>query len=192
MADARPDREREEGGGLGPRLRAARAAKSLSLAAVAEQTGLTKGFLSQLERRLTQASVASLTRICAALEVSVAAVLDPLPPGPVAPARAPELLFGGHGVRDRLLTPAGFPGFQVLHSTVAPGGHNPGEVPRVPGESHLVLVLRGSFVVELDGVAQRLCAGDSLTFRGSSHYAWSNPSADTACELVWVLAPPQL
>ena len=180
--------------GLGRRLRAARQARGISLAALAGQTGLTKGFLSQLERGLSQASVASLTRICAALEVAPGAMLDPLPAGPVSPAEAPELSFGGEGARDRLLTPAGFPGIQVLHATVQPGGHSPGAGAGTgrPEESHFLLVLRGTFTLQLNGTAVQLSAGQSITFRGTDSYSWANLSADTPCEVLWVLSPPAI
>ncbi len=177
---------------LGERLRATRQATGLSLAALAAQTGLTKGFLSQLERGLSQASVASLSRICAALRVSPSALLDPLPPGPVTPSEAPELSFGGQKARDRLLTPAGFPGFQVLHATVEPGGHNPGTGPRPPDQSHFVIVLSGEFVITLNGTDQRLATGQSITFRGTDRYSWANPSTHTPCEVLWVLSPSEI
>jgi transcriptional regulator with XRE-family HTH domain len=180
------------GAGLGQRLRAARQARGISLASLAGQTGLTKGFLSQLERGLSQASVASLTRICAALEIAPGAMLDPLPEGPVSPAEAPELSFGGEGARDRLLTPAGFPGIQVLHATVQPGGHNAGTGTSRPEESHFLLVLRGTFTLQLNGTPVPLSAGKSITFRGTDSYSWANLSADTPCEVLWVLSPPAI
>ena len=52
---------------IGAQLRAARHASRKSMAEVAEQSGLTKGFLSKLERDLTSVSVASLMRLCDAL-----------------------------------------------------------------------------------------------------------------------------
>jgi transcriptional regulator with XRE-family HTH domain len=177
---------------LGQRLRAARQARSISLAALASQTGLTKGFLSQLERGLSQASVASLARLCAALRVPPSALLDPLPQGPITPADAPEISFGGQKARDRLLTPAGFPGFQVLHAIVQPGGHNPGTGPREPDQSHFVIVLRGQFIITLNGTVQQLSTGQSITFRGTDSYSWANPSTDALCELLWVLSPPEI
>ena len=39
------------------------------MAEVAEQSGLTKGFVSKLERDLANVSVASLIRLCAALDI---------------------------------------------------------------------------------------------------------------------------
>ncbi len=57
------------GAQLGERLRALRQERGLSIAQVAQSTGLTKGFLSQLERNLTSVSLAALARICSALGV---------------------------------------------------------------------------------------------------------------------------
>ena len=51
--DAVPDGTR-----IGAQLRAARLAARMSMAEVAEQAGLTKGFVSKLERDLANVSVA--------------------------------------------------------------------------------------------------------------------------------------
>jgi hypothetical protein len=137
--------------------------------------------------------VNSLQRIISVLDVPASAILDPLPEGPLTPADAPEISFGGHGARDRLLTPAGFPGFQVLHATVQPHGHNPGTDPKPrPGQSHFVLILHGEFTLTLNGTANKLSAGQSITFFGSDEYSWVNPSPHTSCEVLWILAPPEL
>jgi transcriptional regulator with XRE-family HTH domain len=56
-----------DGTRIGAQLRAARLAARMSMAEVAEQAGLTKGFVSKLERDLANVSVASLIRLCDAL-----------------------------------------------------------------------------------------------------------------------------
>src|SRR5215475_5793422 len=61
---------------IGAQLRAARLASRRSIAEVAEQSGLTKGFLSKLERDLTNVSVASLIRLCGALGISVGTLFE--------------------------------------------------------------------------------------------------------------------
>ena len=48
---------------------------------VAEQAGLTAGFISQLERDLTSASLSSLYRICAVLGIRVGNLIDDVPAG---------------------------------------------------------------------------------------------------------------
>ena len=53
---------------LGPRLKAARNAKSLSLRALGERTGFSASFLSQVELGQASPSLASLGRIAVELE----------------------------------------------------------------------------------------------------------------------------
>ena len=48
----------------------------MSIAEVAEQAGLTKGFVSKLERDLANVSVASLIRLCDALGISVGSLFQ--------------------------------------------------------------------------------------------------------------------
>jgi transcriptional regulator with XRE-family HTH domain len=51
------------------------------MAEVAERAGLTAGFISQLERDLTSASLSSLYRICAVLGIRVGNLVDDVPSG---------------------------------------------------------------------------------------------------------------
>ena len=61
---------------VGPRLRQARRARGLTLAAVAEEAGVTKGFLSLAERGQTRVSVPTLLRACAALQIPLGSLFD--------------------------------------------------------------------------------------------------------------------
>ena len=63
---------------------------------------------------------------------------------------------------------------------------------RRPEESHFLLVLTGTFTLQLNGTAVQLSAGQSIAFRGTDSYSWANLSADTPCEVVWVLSPPAI
>jgi transcriptional regulator with XRE-family HTH domain len=164
----------------------------MTLEQVAQAADLTKGFLSQLERGLSKASVASLRRICAAIDIPVSAVLEAPRPGPVAIDDAQELSFGGTGALDRLLTPPDFPGFQVLHATVEPGGYSPRGGRSDPNGSHFVLVLDGTFELVVNDQPYCLSPGQSITFTGTDRYSWRNPSEDISTRLVWVLSPPEI
>src|SRR5215467_13038496 len=66
----------DPGAQIGAHLRAARLAARMSMAEVAEASGLTKGFVSKLERDLANVSVASLMRLCEALEISVGSLFQ--------------------------------------------------------------------------------------------------------------------
>jgi transcriptional regulator with XRE-family HTH domain len=174
---------------LGARLRAKRTERARSLTETAAHAGLSKGFLSQLERGRTRASIATLRRLAAVLEV-------PLPELLTEPATAtdragirPKVSRSRAPGSDRLLTPTGLPGFQVLESTVPPGGASAGTVVDPVPTAHLLLIREGTFTVRIDGSPYRLQPGDSLAFASPPAYAWRNDGSEPT-RLVWVLAPP--
>src|ERR1700688_4710863 len=111
--DAGPDVAR-----IGAQLRAARLAARKSMADVAEEAGLTKGFLSKLERDLTHVSVASLIRICGALNVSVGSLCQASGGEVIGRGPSPPIDFGGTGVREYLLTPSGEKRVQAILSDI--------------------------------------------------------------------------
>lgn len=87
---------------IGPRLRHAREQRGLTLAQVAEFAGLTKGFISQIERDKTTVSVASLMAICDALNIQMSTLFAP-PRAYVSRGadRAPKRLIGTAIEEDR-------------------------------------------------------------------------------------------
>jgi transcriptional regulator with XRE-family HTH domain len=174
---------------IGARLREARKRRGISLSALAERTALTKGFLSQVERDLTSPSVASLMRLCEALGIPAGQLLDG-PPGPVVrAAERPEVRFGGEGVSECRLTPAGEGRLLVLQSEIVPGGGSGDEAYSLSGDAEFVLVLAGLLEIEVGVTRHRLAAGDSLTFDATAPHRWSNPSPAFGTRVLWVLAP---
>jgi transcriptional regulator with XRE-family HTH domain len=107
---------------IGPRLREARHQKGLSLEQLAEATSLTKGFISQLERDITSASVASLLRICDALGIQVGSLFQSARTDLIRRDDAPRINFGGERVTEYLITPANSRDVQIIRSIVEPGG----------------------------------------------------------------------
>ena len=174
---------------VGARLRAARRERGLSLAAVAERSGLTKGFLSEVERDLTSPSVGSLLRLCAALDLSIGQLFD-ADQGPVVRAaeRAP-IGFGGEGVDEFQLTPAGERRLLVLQSDIAPGGGSGPEPYGLGADAEFVHVLAGTLDIDVGGTAFRLAAGDSMTFDAAAPHTWANPSRSQPARVLWVLVP---
>jgi transcriptional regulator with XRE-family HTH domain len=174
---------------LGARLRAERTDRARSLTETAAQAGLSKGFLSQLERGRTRASIATLRRLAAVLEIPLPELLtEPDATGDRVEIRPKVSRHRAQGA-DRLLTPTGLPGFQVLDSTVPPGGASAGAVVDPVPTAHLLLIREGTFTVRIDGSPYRLQSGDSLAFASPPAYAWRNEGSEPT-RLVWVLAPP--
>ena len=93
---------------VGERLRAIRRLRRATLKTIADRAGLSESFLSQIERGRASASVASLTRIAAALGVNVADLFEPngsqAHPRVLRRERRPALAFGNLGCKY-LLTP---------------------------------------------------------------------------------------
>ncbi len=139
------------GVGIGPQLRAARLAARKSMAEVAEQSGLTKGFVSKLERDLANVSVASLIRLCAALDISAGSLFQPSRGEVIRRDAYPPINFGGSGVREYLLTPSGEKRMQAILSDIEPGGGSGAEPYSLPADVEFVFVLAGQLEITVAG-----------------------------------------
>ena len=175
--------------GIGPRLRAVRLSKGMSLAKLADGAGLTKGFLSQVERDLVSPSVGSLLRVCETLGVGVGDLFEPASGPLVRTADRPAIAFGGDGVDEFQLTPAGERRLQVIQSDIAPGGGSGEDAYSLGSEAEFVHVLSGTLDIEVDGERYRLAEGDSLTFDAGRPRRWSNASPVRAARVLWVIVP---
>jgi transcriptional regulator with XRE-family HTH domain len=176
---------------IGRPLREARQRRGLTIDHLANATGLNRGFLSQVERDLATPSVASLLKICGALDVRIGDLFDGRDePSLIRADERPSLQFGGVGAHDHLLTPAANRQILAIHSALGPGGHSADdESYRTPTDAQFVHVLKGEFEITLDGKVFRLRVGDSLTFTGREARSWRNPSRTRSVELIWILTP---
>lgn len=173
---------------IGAKLRAARKTRSLTLDQVAQAAGLTKGFVSRLERDDVSPSVASLVAVCEILGLRVGDLFDP-PVTAVLRAGDGRLInFGGHGAAERLITPGTQTLLEVIHSVIEPGGGGGDELYVLDCDIECVYVLRGTIEVVLESGPELLSAGDAMTFPGSAPHTWRNPGAES-CEVLWILAP---
>lgn len=174
---------------VGARLREARRRRGLSLSQLAERTALTKGFLSQVERDMTSPSVGTLIRLCEALGVPIGDLIEGTPGPVVRAADRAAIAFGGEGVSEFRLTPAGERRLLVLQSDIAPAGGSGEEAYGLRSDAEFVLVLQGLLDIEVAGTRHRLAAGDALTFDAGAAHRWTNPSRVTPARALWVLSP---
>lgn len=163
--------------------------RGLSLSQLAARTGLTKGFLSQVERDMTSPSVATLVRLCDVLEVAVGNLVEGTPGPVVRAADRAAISFGGEGVAEFRLTPAGERRLLVLQSDIAPGGGSGDEAYALASDAEFVLVLDGLLDIDVGGAHHRLAGGDALTFDAGAEHRWANPSAVRPTRVLWVLSP---
>ena len=174
---------------IGARLRKSRLLRGLSIEQVASSTGLTKGFISQLERDLTSASVASLIRICEAVGISVGSLFEPSRTDLVRALQAPPINFGGENVVEHLLTPANSRNLQVIRSDIAPLGGSGGEPYTLNGDAEVAHVLQGRLDLTVGTEQFRLQRGDTLTFSPRESHSWHNPSSTRRSIVIWILNP---
>ncbi|WP_432545147.1 helix-turn-helix domain-containing protein [Kineococcus sp. SYSU DK002] len=182
---------------IGARLRAARLAQRRTVAEVAQASGLTKGFLSRLERDRATASVAALVRLCATLDLAVGSLFAPAPAGEVVRAgHYPPITFGGHGLRESLLTPAGERRVAVIVSELTPGGGSGAEPYALDADVEFALVLAGEvelrFVPGADPADPAevvvLGPGDAFTFDPARPHSF-RAAGDGPARVLWVVSP---
>jgi transcriptional regulator with XRE-family HTH domain len=174
--------------GLGPRARELRRRRRLSLTEVAERAGLTKGFLSRFERGQVSISVASLLRLCSALDLDVADLFDGSSGRLVRAGNRGRLEFGGTGMTEYQLTPKDESRLLVLLSEIEPGGGSGHEPYALPVDIEFVHVLKGLFTIDASGERVEMREGDSFLFPGDTPHTFTNPG-DEVTRVLWVLAP---
>jgi transcriptional regulator with XRE-family HTH domain len=175
---------------VGARIRALRQEKGLRLAEVAARTGLSIGYLSQIERGISSPSLRVLTTLAAPLGISYAELFRP------APADAPRdsvvvrrdernsLGLWRTGIEKQLLSPpAGSP--LTLYEVVLKPGGTSGEELYVHGGEEAGLVLEGEMDLTVENQSWRLRAGDSFRFASSRPHRFDNPGRRVA-RVLWV------
>jgi transcriptional regulator with XRE-family HTH domain len=170
----------------GPRLRQLRKSRKLTLLEVAERSGVTKGFLSLLERGHSRVSVPTLLRICDAIGITIGSLFD-YPVETVVREGSP-LDMGGVDIDEYLLTPRDEELIQVMRTLLRPGGGSDGAY-ALDAVTIFVIVLRGQLDLIVDSVPRPLSAGESTTFSARLLHEWSN-ATDSETEVLWVIAPP--
>jgi transcriptional regulator with XRE-family HTH domain len=191
MPSSAPEVEQLEEVDVGERLRELRRFRRCTLRTVAERSGLSESFLSQVERGRSSASIESLRRIAEALGVSISDLFGPNgTPGPRVLRRdeRPALAFGVLG-RKLLLTPRPLLNLEVFVGELGAGGST-GEQPYAHGDSQeLFVVLAGRVELELGGEHFNLEHGDSIEYRSSTPHRVSN-RGDAVAEVMWIVSPP--
>ncbi len=173
---------------IGAKLRNARKLRGLTLDQVAQSAGLTKGFVSRLERDDVSPSVASLVAVCEVLGLRVGELFDPPQTAVIRAGEGRRINFGGEGAVERLVTPGTQSALEVIHSVIEPGGTGGEELYVLACDAECAFVLSGSVEVVVEGGSETLGPGDAMTFSGSSPHTWRNPG-DADCEVLWILAP---
>ncbi|MFF4417192.1 helix-turn-helix domain-containing protein [Streptosporangium sp. NPDC001559] len=186
-------------GDVGARMRRFRKERGLTLRGLAAASGLSIGFLSQVERGISAIGLTALNGVAAALGRGVGDFFGeeprreepqaPQPPGHFtltrAQAGATEYISGQQTYR--MLSARGQNlVLEPLLVRIAPGGRREDAYGH-PGEE-FAFVLEGELIYEVDGVEHRLHPGDSVHLRSAVPHSMYNDT-DRVTTVVSVVTP---
>ena len=181
----------QSSGQIGSDIRALRRSRNWTLSDLAEQLERSVGWLSQVERDVTEPALDDIRKI---------AVLFNLPVGFFFTASANQdeqqhIVRAGSGrvmndtskgLKEILLSPDLGGAFEVIHSVFAPGAKCPQPFVRPTEEAGYVI--SGHFSLFIDDQRFDLNPGDSFRFSGET-ITWVN-EGDVDAVVMWVIAPP--
>lgn len=199
---------------LGKRIRSERQQRQWTLEQFSEKTGLSKSFLSQIERGKAEPSITSLKKIAAQFGYSVVNLFpngqgaddswgyNHHPAGymlnidsyikDVAVVRAEKrkrIALPGSNVVYDLMTPDMKRKLEVMYMRVS-RGENSGKEPMLdsPGEK-LCIVVKGALELQVGGEVYHLEQGDTLYYPAHVPHSWRAIDGDSI-EVIWILTPP--
>ncbi len=171
--------------GIGPKVRKLRQEKSLSLQQLAERARVSAAAIHKIERNGMVPTVATLMKIAAALNRSVAYFVeedeDGDKPAVMVPARARRPVFTSKQGLELQSVSGPYGRFLLAGAMAAvePAADS-GPVPMEhPGEE-LVYVLHGGLEFQVEDETFTLSQGDALHFRTDRPHRWRNPRSKPA------------
>lgn len=177
---------------VGADLRALRKSRGLTITALAEKLDRSIGFISQVERGLSEPSLTDLRKFAELFEVPIGFFFahEPSEPGEqgmiVRANRRRQLGNPEDGLFEELLSPDLGGAFEVFRSVFQPGAALPEPIRRETEEAGYVV--SGTLEMTIGGRPFTLNPGDSFRFQ-NEEYSWRNPGREPAV-IIWVIAPP--
>jgi transcriptional regulator with XRE-family HTH domain len=175
---------------VGGQLRRLRNARSLSLRALAESSGLNFNTLSLIENGKTSPSVSTLQQIAAALQVPVAAFFQP-------ETQRKSVVFQKAGARPSAVFQNGaledlgeglsLHGGQLMLLTLESGAEGSPD-PIIHTGQEFAFCLEGELEYAIEKQVYRMAAGDSLLFEAHLAHRWENPGTGVSRSLL-ILCP---
>lgn len=178
---------------IAQRLRELRDAQGLSLAALAERSGVSRSNISLIERGESSATATVLDRLTAALGITLAALFDPPAAEPMPLRRAEDQLTWTDPVSGyvrRNLSPAVDSTLGLVEVRFPPGQRVAYDTAARDVDVHQqVWIIEGSMEVTVGDTRWTLVAGDCLAMLLDRPIAFHNPADKPARYLVALGTP---
>ena len=175
---------------IGRQLRILRTGRGLSLRALAAEADVSATLLSQIERGVTEPSLATLRRLAVVFGESVSALFDDEDRPPVwvsRPGDRSTLAGPRDTVRYERLTPSNGR-LEVLRGVLAPGEATSDE-PWAHASLECAVVVEGTLTVDIGPDRHRVAAGEAITFDSRQPHRYRN-ACGTDVEFLISVTPP--
>ena len=169
---------------IGTRIKERRKQKALTIQEMALYTGLSTGYLSNIERNQTSPTLNNLRAICNALGVSITDMLQAKEEERVI-VRKKDMVIREYPELNQTVRLIYFGGEGDVYEyiTIAPGKPESALDSKHPYDE-VATVLQGTMVVEAEGEKYVLTKGDSICIKARHKHRIYNGS-DKKCESFW-------
>jgi len=178
---------------IGAQIRELRKVRGFTLQAVADQAGISVGYLSQIERNQSNLPLSVLNRISDVLGVQINWFFQSsanCPPEErdvvVRKANRQRLTLTGQGIVEELLSPNLKGPLELVLTTIEPHADS-GDYSHNGAEAGVVI--SGVLDLWVAGKSYRLEEGDSFSFSSTDVHRSANPG-NVPTKIVWVMTPP--
>lgn len=171
---------------IGSEIKKLRTAKNMTIKTLAEKTGLSVGFISNVERGVNSPTINSLQHICEALDTDIADFFRPSASSSIVSRRADcqhlEMPANYHTVCDLfpLINRKLHPSF----ITIGPDGFY-GDPPLCHEGEEVCLVIAGVIEITAGDDTYTLEQGDCIYIESQVPHSMRN-TGEVPCETVWV------
>jgi transcriptional regulator with XRE-family HTH domain len=178
-------------GDLGAKIREKRKEQNMSIKELATRTGLTSGFISQVERNQTEPSITSLRKVAQALDVAVFYFfIDEVNNNSVVrKSQRQKITFPDSHLVYELLSPDLNRQMEMFFATLEPGAVTCDEPLSHNGEE-VTLVLKGQMEIEIGIEKYLLGEGDSIYYFATSPHRIVN-NGNVELEFISTITPPR-
>ncbi len=170
---------------LATTLRGMRNERGWSLDRAAQETGVSKAMLGQIERGESSPTIAILWKIASGFHLSLSSFLEPIPPASSEGIihRTADAIRSQPGSDGMLVAPL-FPyearfGFEVFELTLMPGYERLSEA-HDAGVTEHVIVMRGRMAVLVEGQWIALAEGHAVRFSADRPHGYRNTHVEPA------------
>ncbi len=181
---------------VGRDLRALRQSKQVTLQKLADQIGRSVGYLSQVERGLSDLPIADLRLIAEVLKVPMGLFFTASDSGPQLSAQESRYIVRASqrrrlgspetGITEELLSPDLGGSFETFLTVIEPGAER--EQPIDRGAEEAAYLVSGSLEIKIGENSFTLNEGDSFRIEHEA-FSWRN-NTERRAVLVWSLSPP--